>query len=190
MFGRSVFSETDITGLLLLANDKSMGTLWWVENSLWLEAGLPIGNEQGEKPPHPGVSLLRKPVRCLGAVPMVFGTSDPPTSKRRVHVKTAHDVATSVTPGQKPPSFYFCAQGLSTERPPKTTYFGLLGKRDLSTQEFATQGIAPVLVTDSGGPQEPENQTPRIRPNKVKSVLSQNEQSDLEAWMKLKRLWS
>jgi hypothetical protein len=70
-------SDPLLAAVIRRCRDISLGTVWWVEETLWIEK-LPSGYSS-DRYEHPGVSLWREPRQeCLGAVPMLYGSSEPP----------------------------------------------------------------------------------------------------------------
>lgn len=158
------FGDSDFDGMLFCWANVSIGTLWWVQNTLWREKLPRIGTPESRY--HPGLSLLRHQVRCLDAVPMLFGTTQEPTCK----------------PGEpKPDCFY--ARGLSGNSEEKT-YFGKLPKASLDITEFIPCGFAPVALTPGAELQGENFEIPRVCRNRIKPKLSLVEHSILENWMK------
>lgn len=173
----------NVDSLIADCGDYSLGTLWWVENTLWREVlqearFICEGN-------HPGLSLLRGSTRfSLEAVPMLFGTSKPPQWE------------------QKEGDYFFSVDGVS--RNVKLTYFGKLPLRELRMDEFASYGVGPANLpptkridesTETDWIQElmddflSEFEKPRIWANCHKRRLTQAEVDVLVAWMKRQNLW-
>ncbi len=166
----------NVDSLIADCGDYSLGTLWWVENSLWREV-LQEARVAGEGS-HPGLSLLKGSTRfSLEAVPMLFGTSKPPQWEQKE-------------------GDFFLVDGVS--RKVKPTYFGKLPLSELRMDEFASYGVGPANLTATKRIDEStetdwiqelmddflsEFEKPRIWANSHKRRLTQAELDVLIAWM-------
>jgi hypothetical protein len=164
--------EAWIEALLQRCGDVSWGSLWWVKNSLWREVGLRIGWPDSEE--HPGVSLLKKTtMRCMGAVPMLFGTTSEPTPR---------DLRKGVD--------FFLAWGLNGNMGLATCFGKLESSQKVRTvaalpeNEFTPIGFQPVQLTQASDMDLiAEFEQPRVWRNSKKANLSRAEQNEMEAWL-------
>ena len=68
-------SKSRWTAAVRTIMDYSLGTLWWVDESLWQEL-LPVYDRNSTRKEHPGLSILTHPVQDLySQIPILHGTS-------------------------------------------------------------------------------------------------------------------
>lgn len=114
----SNFADGFVEAVRRRCGDASCGTLWWLDESLWIEK-LP-STYRPKFPGHPGLSLWQFARRTsLDAVPMLYGSR-----QRGEHVAV---VATDLSP----------------KYPPGTlTHFGEFGPVDMESREFTAEPVA------------------------------------------------
>ena len=161
----SNFADKFVEAVQRRCGDVSCGTLWWVEESLWVEK-LP-STYRPKFPGHPGLSLWRFVARIsLDAMPMLYG------SRRR-----GERVAVVAT-------------DLSPKYPPGTlTHFGEFGPASMESREFADEFAPATPAQNRDLDLDVWFSRPRISKNGYKERLDESEAAELQAWMQQKGLW-
>ena len=146
--------------------DVSCGTLWWLDESLWIEK-LPAAYRP-KFPGHPGLSLWQFARRTsLDAVPMLYGSRQ---RGERVAVVGAD---------------------LSPKYPPGTlTHFGEFGPIDMESREFTDKPSPATAAQNCGFDLDTWFSRPRICRNRYKDRLGETEFAQLKAWMQQEGLWA
>jgi hypothetical protein len=162
----SNFADEFLEAVRRRCGDVSCGTLWWAEESLWIEK-LPH-TYRPKSPGHPGLSLWRATRReSLGAAPMLYGSR------------------------QRGENVAVVAADLSPNYPPGTlTHFGGFGPVDMESREFAGESAPATPAQNRDFDLDAWFSRPRIRKNHYKKRLDANEFADLTGWMQQKGLWA